>query len=159
MPAYYGLLRIRIPLPNAAPIAEREGVTMTALLWIFLGSGLGGTARYLAATAVAVRWGETFPWGILLVNVTGSFAIGFVAALVTVDERPLLGLDARHFVMTGVLGGYTTYSTFSLQTLALARAGEWFKATANAGGMFVLCFAAVALGFVCATWVNRLRGA
>ncbi len=132
---------------------------MAALLWIFLGSGLGGIARYLAATAVAARWGETFPWGTLVVNVTGSFAIGFVAALLTVDERPLLGTDVRLFVMTGLLGGYTTYSTFSLQTLALVRAGEWFKASANAGGMWVLCFAAVALGFACATWVNRFRGA
>lgn len=132
---------------------------MTALLWIFLGSGLGGAARYLAATAVLGRWGEVFPWGTLVVNVTGSFVIGFAAALLKADGRPVFESNGRHFLMTGVLGGFTTYSAFSLQTLALARAGEWFKAGVNAGGMVVLCFAAVALGFVCATWLNRFRGA
>ena len=129
-----------------------------AWLWIFLGSGLGGVLRFGIASAVAARWGEAFPWGTLLVNVAGSFLIGFVAALLAEGARPLLGTEPRHFVMTGVLGGFTTYSSFSLQTFALARAGEWTKAVANAGGMFVLCFAAVGLGFLCATWINAARG-
>lgn len=128
-------------------------------LWIFLGSGLGGVMRFWLGIAVASRWGEAFPWGTMTVNVAGSFLIGFIAALRSEPGRPLLGDEARHFVMTGVLGGFTTYSTFSLQTLALARAGDWAKAGANAGGMFVLCFAGVALGYLCATWVNAARGA
>jgi CrcB protein len=135
------------------------GDVMTAWLWIFLGSGLGGVLRFGAATAVAARWGDSFPWGTLVVNVAGSFLIGFVAALMTADGRPLLGTEPRHFVMTGVLGGFTTYSSFSLQTLALARAGEWVKAAGNAGAMFVLCFVAVALGYLCAWWINGLRRA
>lgn len=130
---------------------------MGVWLWIFLGSGLGGVLRYGAATVVEARWGDGFPWGTLAVNVTGSFLIGVVAALMTADGRPLLAPEPRHFVMTGLLGGFTTYSSFSLQTLALARAGEWTKAAANAGGMWVLCFAAVALGYVCAAWLNGLR--
>jgi CrcB protein len=127
-------------------------------LWIFLGSGLGGVLRFGVASAVEARWGAALPWGTLAVNVAGSFLIGFVAALLAEGAKPLLGLEPRHFVMTGVLGGFTTYSSFSLQTLALARAGEWAKAVANAGGMFVLCFAAVALGWLCAMWVNAARG-
>lgn len=131
---------------------------MAAWLWIFLGSGIGGVLRFGVSTAVAARWGESFPWGTLVVNVAGSFLIGFVAALLATDGRPLLGPEPRHFVITGVLGGFTTYSSFSLQTLALARAGEWAKAGVNAGAMFALSFVAVALGFLAAAWFNRLRG-
>ncbi len=130
----------------------------TTWLWIFLGSGLGGVLRFGLASAVETRWGATLPWGTLVVNVAGSFLIGIVAALLGAGARPLLGLEPRHFVMTGVLGGFTTYSAFSLQTLALARAGEWTKAGAYAGGMFVLCFAAVAAGWLCAMWINAARG-
>jgi CrcB protein len=94
----------------------------------------------------------------LVINVSGSFVIGFFATLTEPDGRFLVGGTVRQFVMTGILGGFTTYSSFSLQTLALARDGEWFRAGANATGTFVLCFLAVWLGHVCATWLNALKG-
>ena len=131
---------------------------MSQYIWIALGSGLGGVTRFAVSGLIAQRYGETFPWGTLFINVSGSFIIGFFAALTAPDGRFLVGGTVRQFVMTGILGGYTTYSSFSLQTLALARDGEWLRAGANATGTFVLCFLAVWLGPLCATWLNPLKG-
>ncbi len=131
---------------------------MALYFWITLGSALGGLARFALSGLVAHHVGETFPWGTLTVNVLGSFVIGFFATLTSPDGRFLVGATTRHFVMTGILGGFTTYSSFSLQTLSLARDGEWFRAGANATGTFVLCFIAVWLGHLCAAWLNALKG-
>ena len=131
---------------------------MTQYIWIALGSGLGGVARFALSGLIAHRYGETFPWGTLFVNLTGSFIIGFFATLTDPDGRLFVSGTVRQFVMTGILGGYTTYSSFSLQTLALARDGEWFRAGANATGTFVLCFLAVWLGHLCAASINNLKG-
>jgi CrcB protein len=128
---------------------------MTAYLWIALGSALGGMARYWCSGFVAARFGETFPWGTVLVNVLGSFLIGLVAALTAPDGRLLVGAHARQFVMLGVLGGFTTFSSFSLQTLNLLHAGEWSRALANVGASVVLCLVAVWLGHVAAVIINR----
>lgn len=130
---------------------------MSLYFWIFVGSGLGGVARFALSGLVAHRFGETFPWGTFVINVTGSFLIGFIATLTEPEGRFLVGSTARQFLMTGILGGYTTYSSFSLQTLALARDGEWLRASANALGTFTICFIAVWLGHVCAAWLNTLR--
>jgi CrcB protein len=124
---------------------------------IFLGSGLGGVARFALSTLIAQRCGETFPWGTFVINVSGSFVIGFIATLTAPEGRLLVGATPRQFLMTGVLGGFTTYSSFSLQTMALARDGEWFRAGANALGTFTLCFVAVWLGHLCAAWLNAQR--
>ena len=127
---------------------------MTYLL-VALGGALGSVARY-AVSLGAARWlGAGFPWGTLIVNVAGSFAIGLLAALVTADGRPALGSDARALVMVGILGGFTTFSSFSLETLTLARAGELGAAAANASLSLVLCLGAVWLGFATAAIVNR----
>ena len=124
-------------------------------LWVGIGGALGSVARY-AVSLGAARWlGAAFPWGTLIVNVAGSFAIGLLAALVTADGRPTLGTDARAFVMIGILGGFTTFSSFSLETLNLARAGAVSAAAANAGLSLVLSLAAVWLGFAAAAIVNR----
>lgn len=124
-------------------------------LWVALGGALGSVARY-AVSLGATRWlGAAFPWGTLLVNVAGSFAIGLLAALVTSDGRPALGSDARAFVMIGILGGFTTFSSFSLETLTLARNGALGAAAANAGLSLALCLAAVWLGFGAASLFNR----
>ena len=131
---------------------------MSPYLWITLGSGLGGLVRYALSGLIAHRFGETFPWGTFVINVTGSFVIGFFATLTGPDGRILVGSTGRQFVMTGILGGYTTYSSFSLQTLALARDAEWLRAGANAFGTFFLCFLAVWLGHLCAAWLNTLKG-
>jgi CrcB protein len=126
-----------------------------AYVWVALGGALGSVARY-GCSGLAARWlGTSFPWGTLLVNVAGSFAIGLLAALLTSDGRPALGVDARAFVIVGVLGGFTTFSAFSLETLNLARSGAVAAAGANAALSLVLCLVAVWLGFAVAGIVNR----
>ena len=110
----------------------------TALLyfWIALGSALGGVARYWCTGVAARMFGETFPWGTLLVNVVGSFIIGFFATL-TGPRRPHLRrhdhAPIRHD--RDLLGGFTTFSSFSLQTLNLANDGEWLQAGGNIVGL------------------------
>lgn len=126
--------------------------------WIFIGSGIGGMARYAASGLAARHFGETFPWGTLLVNVTGSLLIGFFATATGPDGRWLVSPTARQFVMLGVCGGYTTFSSFSIQTLDLMREGEWFKAGGNAVLSFVLCMLAVWLGHLLAANLNFLKG-
>ncbi|AWI09563.1 fluoride efflux transporter CrcB [Ereboglobus luteus] len=130
---------------------------MALYFWIALGSAIGGLARFALSGFVAHHVGETFPWGTFIVNVSGSFLIGFFATITAPDGRFLVGITARQFVMTGIFGGFTTYSSFSIQTLALAREGEWFHAGANATLTFVICFLAVWLGYVCATFINNLK--
>lgn len=126
-----------------------------ALLTVAAGSALGGAARYALSGAVARAFGETFPWGTLLVNASGSFLIGVVAALTGPDGRLLVSPLARQFVMPGLFGGFTTFSSFSLQTLALAQDGEWLWAGANVALSVVLCLAGVWLGFVLGAWLGR----
>ena len=130
---------------------------MSLYFWIFFGSGLGGLARFALSGLVAHRFGETFPWGTFIINVSGSFIIGFIATLTEPEGRVIVGGTVRQFLMTGILGGFTTYSSFSLQTLALARDGEWSRAAGNAFGTFVICFLAVWLGHVCAAWLNTMK--
>ena len=127
-------------------------------IWIFLGGGLGSIARFVGSGFIARHFGETFPWGTLLVNITGSFVIGFFATLSGTEGRWLVSPSARQFVMIGVCGGYTTFSSFSLQTLSLARDGEWFKAGANSALSFVLCLVAVWLGHLLAANLSSSKG-
>src|SRR5580704_5315321 len=108
-------------------------VSMANLFWIAMGGALGTAGRYLLSGLVASLIGETFPWGTILINVTGSFVIGFFAALTGPDGRFYVGSTARQFVMTGMCGGYTTFSAFSLQTLNLMSDREWLYAGANIG--------------------------
>jgi len=126
-------------------------------LWIMLGSALGGAARYWFSGVIANSFGETFPWGTILVNVSGCLVIGFFATLTGPDGRLLVSTTTRQFVMVGLCGGYTTFSSFSLQTLNLARDGEWLRAGANAILSLVLCFLAVWLGHVAAAALNQLK--
>src|SRR5258708_39934239 len=98
-------------------------------------------ARFFASGFIGERIGETFPWGTLIVNVSGSFVIGFFATLTAPDGRFLVGTTARQFVMGGICGGYTTFSSFSLPTLNLAPGGEVVRACANirlSAGLFML---------------------
>ena len=108
---------------------------------------------------VSRQFGETFPWGTLLVNVSGSFAIGLLAALAEPAGRRFIGPTGRQFFMYGVCGGYTTFSSFSLQTLELMRDGDWFKAGGNAVGSVVLCLLGVWLGYAVGTGFNAGKGA
>lgn len=126
---------------------------------IFFGSGLGGLARWAVSGAVAERVGETFPWGTIVVNVTGSFLIGLFATLTGPDGRFLAPAPLRQFFMLGICGGYTTFSSFSLQTLNLAEEGEWLKAGGNVALSVVLCLLGVCLGHVLAVAINTSKGA
>jgi fluoride exporter len=127
-------------------------------LWIFLGGGLGSIARFAGSGFVARQFGETFPWGTLLVNISGSFIIGLFATLTAPEGRWLVAPSVRQFFMLGVCGGYTTFSSFSLQTLTLAEDGQWFKAGANAALSLMLCLVAVWLGQVLALNLNPMKG-
>ncbi len=128
---------------------------MLTYFWIGLGSALGGMGRYWCSGVVARAFGETFPWGTIVVNVSGSLIIGFLATLMSPDGRLLVPPDARTFLAIGLLGGYTTFSSFSLQTLNLVRDGEWLWATANIFLSLTLCLAAVWLGYIGAAALSR----
>jgi CrcB protein len=125
------------------------------LLWVAIGSVFGGTSRYFVSGLVARRFGETFPWGTMVVNVTGAFAAGFVAAAATAhflfNEQALWQL-----VVVGFLGSYTTVSSFSFQTLILTREGEPVLACANIVLSFIFCLTAVAVGFLAGSVVISL---
>jgi fluoride exporter len=124
-------------------------------LWVAVGSALGGMARYACSGLAASLFGEWFPWGTLIVNVLGSFVIGAFAGLSGAEGPFLIRPELRVFVMVGLCGGYTTFSSFSLQTLALWREGQWLWAGANCVLSLVLCLFAVWLGSVAATAVIR----
>jgi CrcB protein len=125
---------------------------------IALGGALGSVTRFALSGFVAGHFGETFPWGTLIVNVTGSFVIGFFATFTGPEGRLFVGGHSRQFFMTGVLGGYTTFSSFSLQTLNLAREGEWLRAGANTVSSVMLCLVAVWLGHLAAASLNQMKG-
>jgi len=131
---------------------------MLNAVWIFAGGGLGSVARWWASGFVANHIGQTFPWGTLFVNVTGSFIIGLFSTLTGPQGRILASASFRQFFMLGVCGGYTTFSSFSLQTLNLAGDGEWFRAGANATLSLVLCLAGVWLGHVTGLAMNSIKG-
>ena len=115
---------------------------------VMLGGALGTGARFWTSGIVAGRVGEFFPLCTLVVNVTGSFLIGFFAAFTDSEGPFLVPPRFRQFFMIGVCGGYTTFSSFSLQTLDLIRDGDWLKAFLNTLLSFVCCLAAV--------WVGRM---
>lgn len=120
---------------------------MRIYLWIGLGSALGGMLRYGLAEWVTSLAGKAFPWGTLLVNVSGSFLMGVIASAAQ-STTGWWGTDAgKAFLMAGICGGYTTFSAFSLQTLELARHGHWPAAGWNILLSVALCLAAVWLGF------------
>lgn len=133
-------------------------MSVQTYLWIAAGSAFGGAARYWCSGFVAERVGETFPWGTIVVNIVGSFLIGLIATLTGPEGRLLMGATARQALMIGVFGGFTTFSSFSLQTLALARDGEWLAAAGNVVLSVVLCLIAVWLGHLAASGLNELKG-
>jgi len=131
---------------------------MALYLLIAAGSALGGVTRFFFSGLVANHVGSTFPWGTLFVNVTGSFIIGFFATLTGPDGRVFASGNTRQFFMTGICGGYTTFSSFSLQTLTLAQEGEWLRSGANTIGSVITCLAAVWLGHIAAAYLNQMKG-
>jgi fluoride exporter len=126
---------------------------------VALGGAAGSLLRYWLAELFVRLGAVQFPWATLVANVSGSFAIGLIAAATLEQGRPLLPPELRLFLLVGVCGGYTTFSSFSLQTLTLAQGGEWGKAGLNVALSVVLCLLAVWLGYLAAAWLNRLQGA
>src|SRR5262252_1813326 len=112
------------------------------VLWIAIGGALGSLGRYWVSEALAIALGPAFPWGTLLVNVSGSFVIGFVAGGSGGGGRWIESAFARQFIMVGLCGGYTTFSAFSLQTVAMLQAGDVGRASLNVAGSVGLCLAA-----------------
>ena len=120
---------------------------MTASLWVMAGSALGGLARYWLALAMTAATGPALPWGTVLINVLGSAAIGWLATATGAGGRLGEAPELRLFAMVGLCGGFTTFSSFSLQTLDLLRGGEPGWALANALGSVALCLLGVWGGF------------
>jgi fluoride exporter len=142
----------------ACRAAERRRMSFTTYLWVALGGAIGSVARYGCSSLVASWFGETFPLGTLIINVIGSFVIGFFATVTGPDGRLLVPGDMRQFVMVGICGGYTTFSSFSYQTLTLAQDGEFARAGANVVGSVVLCLLAVWLGWAAGHSLNAVKG-
>jgi CrcB protein len=122
---------------------------LQGLGWVVLGSVLGGPARYFVSGVVGRHIGETFPWGTMIVNISGAFVAGLLAALATAGGVLPMPV-AWQFAVTGFLGAYTTVSSFSLQTLALVRDGQALRAGGNVLLSVVFCLSAVALGYAAA---------
>ena len=123
--------------------------------WVSAGSIIGGLTRYLVG--LALETGSSFPWATLFINATGSLIIGFYATLTGADGRVLARPEHRQFVMTGFCGGYTTFSTFSLETFRLFHGGMKYLALAYIGASVVCWLASVWLGHMMAARYNRLQ--
>lgn len=125
---------------------------MTAsYLAVMAGGAIGSAARLWLSGSLAARFGETFPVGTLVVNVAGCLLIGIFTGLTRPDGPLLAPPLLRQFVSIGVLGGFTTFSSFSLQTMNLLGDGEWFYATVYTALSVFLCLACVWAGMMLAT--------
>ena len=120
-------------------------MSFTTCLVVMIGGALGALARYVVG-ALALPISGQLPWGTIIINVTGSFVIGLFGTLTLASGRFPVPEALRLFVMIGICGGFTTFSSFSLQTLDLMRGGALERAAINVVASVVLCIAAVALG-------------
>jgi len=130
---------------------------IAAYFWVALGGAIGSVARYALGNAMVLALGAAFPWGTLLINVLGSFVISCFGMLAGAQGRLPLPFEARVFVTVGLCGGFTTFSSFSLQTVELARNGQGGRAVFYAIASVVLCVLACALGVSVAQAVNTSR--
>lgn len=131
--------------------------SLVTYLWVAIGSAFGGCLRYWLTKAIDTAFSEGFPIGTLVINILGSFVIGFFATFTGTDGRVLVPSDMRVFVMVGICGGFTTFSAFSLQTLNLARDGDFFRAGLNIVLSVVLCLLFVWIGHIMAAAVNQMK--
>jgi len=114
-------------------------------LWVALGSAIGGVLRYAIARIMEPVSGG-IPWGTVLINVSGCFVIGYFGTLTLASGRYAVPEYIRIFVMVGICGGFTTFSSFSLQTFDLLRSGHWGRALAHVVVSVIVCLVAVAVG-------------
>lgn len=128
-------------------------MSFSTVVVIMIGGALGTLARYLLSV-LALPISGSLPWGTILINIAGSFIIGFFGTLTLASGRFPLAEPVRLFVMVGFCGGFTTFSSFSLQTLDLLRSGETLRATMNIVASVALCVTAVAVGHAVASRFN-----
>jgi CrcB protein len=139
---------------------RRWPIPETLRLYVVVSAGavVGSVLRALASIGALAWLSPAFPWGTLFVNGLGSFVIGFYATLTGPDGRVLAGTHQRQFVMTGICGGFTTFSMFSFETFSLVHKGNWPMAGLNVGVSIVTWLVAVWLGHMVASRLNRLGG-
>ena len=125
------------------------------VVWVAVGSALGGAGRYWLFEYAARNFAGEFPWGTLIVNVSGSLLIGLFATLIGPEGRFEMGGAGRQFLLIGIFGGFTTFSAFSLETLTLVQNGDWWPAAANIVGSVGLCLIGVWAGSMLAVTINR----
>ena len=128
-------------------------MSFSPVVVIMIGGALGTLARYLLSV-LALPISGSLPWGTILINIAGSFIIGFFGTLTLASGRFPLAEPVRLFVMVGFCGGFTTFSSFSLPTLDLLRSGETLRATINIVASVALCVTAVAVGHAVASRFN-----
>ncbi|WP_292158545.1 fluoride efflux transporter CrcB [Mesorhizobium sp.] len=148
-------------LPSSHPGKARwRAVPEAVKLYLIVSAGtvIGSVLRALASIGTLAWLGPGFPWGTLLVNVIGSFVIGFYATLTGPGGRVFAGTHQRQFVMTGICGGFTTFSMFSLETFSFVQKGDWPMAGLNVGVSITTWLVAVWLGHIAASRLNRLGG-
>src|SRR5665213_2883857 len=135
--------------------ADEKGACMsfTTCLFVVAGGAVGTLGRYLLSMA-ASPFSQNLPWGTIGINILGSFVIGFFGTLTLAHGRYPVSENARLFVMVGLCGGFTTFSSFSLQTLELMRNGAIGRATVNVAASVILCIGAVAAGHLVAACFN-----
>ncbi len=122
-------------------------------LWVAIGGAIGSVARYWVALWM-MPFSRDLPLGTMLINVVGSFIIAFFGTLTVANGRYAAPELWRIFVMVGICGGFTTFSSFSLQTFELIRAGAPGRALVNIGLSVTLCLASVTLGYMAAERIN-----
>lgn len=125
-------------------------MVLLALILAFVGGAIGSACRFWLSGAVAQQFGETFPYGTLIVNAVGSWVIGFAAGWLAHHDSGLWAFAAKVFVIVGFCGGLTTFSSFGLQTWNLILSQRWVSALVNVFGSTSLCLGAVALGWALA---------
>jgi CrcB protein len=128
-------------------------MTLVTCIYVMIGGALGSLARY-AISAWTLPISRDLPWGTIGINIAGSFIIGFFGTLTLAAGRFPVSENTRLLVMVGICGGFTTFSSFSLQTLDLIRSGAMARAGMNMVVSVILCVAAVALGHYIAAQLN-----
>ena len=122
-----------------------------AIFWVGLGGFLGANARYLMGGLIAERWGTTFPWATFVINVTGSFILGFFLAFA--EDRPWVNPGSRLLFAVGFVGAYTTFSTFTYESIRLIQEGELLLAMGNLIGSVLAGGVAVLAGIMLGEWI------
>jgi CrcB protein len=125
--------------------------SIVTYLWIGLGAVVGASARYFVSGYAARVFSPAFPWGTLIINISGSLLLGFF--LILTSERMLVDMRWRWLFAVGVCGSYTTFSSYAFETLALIEHGQWFLVGLNMVASNILCLAAVLAGAALARWI------